>query len=110
MTESLKSFFDAMPVNHWSSIVVLLFSIVFIVYSVYFFFSKEGKDERGKKIISTASFIAFIVTILLLAILNNFFYDIAVYNTTAYSWILNLTVLLISGTEAISIFILRKTK
>jgi magnesium-transporting ATPase (P-type) len=108
MTESLKSFFDSLPVNHWSSIVIIVLSIVFIVYSVYFFFSKEGKDERGKKIISTASFIAFIVTILLLAILNNFFYEVAISTTNAYSWILNLIVMLISGTEAISILILKK--
>ncbi|MFK4566569.1 hypothetical protein [Enterococcus sp. UD-01] len=108
MIESLKSFFDTMPVNHWSSIIIVILSIIFIIYSVYFFFSKEGKDERGKKIISTASFIAFILAILLLGIMNNFFYDVAVYSTTAYSWILNLMVMLISGTEAISILILKK--
>lgn len=109
MTESLKSFFDNLPVNHWSSLLIFALSIIFIVYSIYFFFSKEGKDERGKKILSTASFIAFLLTMILLIILNNFFYDLAVYNTVAYSWILNFVVLLISGTEAISIFILKKT-
>jgi heme/copper-type cytochrome/quinol oxidase subunit 2 len=108
MTESLNSFFDTMPVNHWSSVAIFILSIVFIVYSVYFFFSKEGKDERGKKIISTASFISFIIAILLLGIMNNFFYDVAVHSTTSYSWILNLMVMLISGTETISILILKK--
>lgn len=108
MTESLKSFFDNLPVNHWSSLVVVLLSIVFIGYSVYFFFSKEGKDERGKKIISTASFISFIVTLVILFLLNNLFYEIASYNELTYSWILNIVVLIISGTEAIGILILRK--
>lgn len=110
MTESLKSFFDNLPINHWSSILIAVLSIVFVVYAIYFYFSKEGKDERGKKIISTASFISFIVTVILLVVLNNFFYDIAAYNTTSYSWILNLVVMLIAGVEAISIFILKKIK
>ncbi|MGX7150719.1 hypothetical protein [Enterococcus ureasiticus] len=109
MTESLKSFFDNLPTNHWSTLVIALLSIIFIVYSLYFYFSKEGKDERGKKIISTASFIAFIVTMILLFALSNLFYDIASYNQSSYSWILNLAVLIISGTEAIGIFILKKS-
>ncbi|OTN88217.1 hypothetical protein A5819_000669 [Enterococcus sp. 7E2_DIV0204] len=109
MTESLKSFFDNLPINHWSSLVVVVLSILFIIYSVYFFFSKEGKDERGKKIISTASFISFIITLIILFALSNLFYDIASYNELAYSWILNFAVLLISGTEAICIMILKKS-
>ncbi|MGX7203262.1 hypothetical protein ACWOD8_13425 [Enterococcus plantarum] len=82
---------------------------MFIVYSVYFFFSKEGKDERGKKIISAASFISFIITLIILFALSNLFYDIASYNELAYSWILNFAVLIISGTEAICIMILKKS-
>lgn len=109
MIESLKSFFDNLPVNHWSSLVVVILSIVFIVYSVYFFFSKEGKDERGKKIISTASFISFIVTLVILFSLSNLFYEVASYNELAYSWILNFAVLIISSAEAIGIMILKKT-
>ena len=110
MTESLKSFFDNLPVNHWSSLLVFILSLIFIVYSVYFFFSKEGKDERGKKIISTASFISFIVGLVLIGILNNFFQDVATHSPTSYSWLLNFLVFLISGTEAIGILILRKLK
>ncbi|MGX7265780.1 hypothetical protein [Enterococcus crotali] len=110
MTESLKSFFDNLPVNHWSSLLIVILSIVFIGYSVYFFFSKEGKDERGEKIMSKASFVTFIVTFILLAVLNNVFYDIATYSATSYSWLLNLVVFLISGTQAVGILILRKIK
>lgn len=50
MTESLITFFQTMPVNHWSSFVVVTIALIFIAYTVYFFFSKEGKDERGKHI------------------------------------------------------------
>lgn len=108
MTESLKSFFDNLPVNHWSSLVVALLSILCIGYSVYFFFSKEGQDERGKKIISTASFVSFIVTLVILFILNNLLYEVVSYNELTYSWVLNIVVLIISATEAIGILLLRK--
>ena len=109
MIESLKSFFDNLPVNHWSSLVIFALSITFIVYSFYFFFSKEGKDERGKKIISTASFISFVVTLIILFSISNLFYDVASYNELAFSWILNFAVLIIASTEAIGILILKKT-
>lgn len=109
MTESLKSFFDNLPVNHWSSFLIIGLSLIFIVYSVYFFFSKEGKDERGKKIISTASFISFIVTIILLFILGTTLYDVVAYNQVSYYWMINLVLLLISGTEAFGIMILKKS-
>ncbi|ALS02939.1 hypothetical protein ATZ33_16595 [Enterococcus silesiacus] len=109
MTESLKSFFDNLPVNHWSSFLIIGLSLIFIIYSVYFFFSKEGKDERGKKIISTASFISFIVTIILLFILGTTLYDVVAYNQVSYYWMINLVLLLISGTEAFGIMILKKS-
>ncbi|MBM7689397.1 hypothetical protein BCR24_10570 [Enterococcus ureilyticus] len=108
MTESLKSFFDDLPVNHWSSFLIIGLSLIFIIYSVYFFFSKEGKDERGKKIISTASFISFIVTMITIFILGNFFYDVASSSVNAYSWLLNFMLVIISGSNVISILILRK--
>lgn len=108
MTGSLKSFFDYLPVNHWSSLLIIILSIVFIAYSVYFFFSKEGKDERGKKIISTASFISFIVTMVTIFILGNFFYDVASSSVIAYSWLLNFMLVIISGSNVISLFVLRR--
>ncbi|MBO0470624.1 hypothetical protein JZO66_08695 [Enterococcus sp. DIV0242_7C1] len=109
MIESLKSFFDNLPVNHWSSFLIIGLSLIFIIYSVYFFFSKEGKDERGKKIISTASFISFIVTIVLLFILGTTLYDIVAYNQVSYYWMINLVLLIISGVEAFGIMILKKS-
>lgn len=109
MTESLRSFFDNLPVNHWSSFLIIGLSLIFIVYSIYFFISKEGKDERGKKIISTASFISFIVTIILLFILGTTMYTIVSYNQTSYYWIINLVLLVISGTEAFGIMILKRS-
>nr|OTP48979.1 hypothetical protein A5881_002684 [Enterococcus termitis] len=90
--------------------LALFLSLLPVSYThLDFYFSKEGKDERGKKIISTASFISFIITMILLFALSNLFYDIASYNQVSYSWILNLAVLIISGTEAIGIFILKKS-
>lgn len=112
MTETLRSFFDNLPRNHWSSILIAVLSVAFIVYSIYFYFSKEGKDERGKKIISTASFISFIVTVVLMSILNNnaAVFEIISKNELSFNWILNFFVLLISGVEAIGILILRRLK
>lgn len=109
MTDSVMTFFEKLPVNHWSSLIIAILSILFIVYSVYFYFSKEGNDERGERILSKASFNSFIITIALLFILNNFFFDIAIYDTSAYSWLLNLVVFIVTATECLSIFVLKKT-
>ena len=41
---------------------------LFLGFFVFFYFSKEGKDERGRGLIATASLIAFAV---LFVLLNN---------------------------------------
>ncbi|MBP1046837.1 hypothetical protein I6N96_11215 [Enterococcus sp. BWM-S5] len=108
MTDSLTNFFDNLPVNHWSSLLVGALSLVFFVYSIYFFFSKEGKDERGRKILATASFTAFIVTVVALFTFNIVFYEVATHSSTAYSWMMNFIMLIVSATEALMITSLKK--
>lgn len=108
MTESLINFFSNMPINHWSSVIICILALMSIAYTVYFFFSKEGKDERGKHIISTAGFISFIITVVLIFIYGNLFYKIATSSLMAYSWLLNSMLLIVSCSNSLSILILKK--
>ncbi|WP_086350044.1 hypothetical protein [Candidatus Enterococcus clewellii] len=108
MTTSLTNFFDNLPVNHWSSLLVGVLSLAFFIYSIYFFFSKEGKDERGRKILATASFTAFVVTVAALFVFNIMFYEVATHSSNAYSWMMNLIMLIVSATEALMITSLKK--
>ena len=55
MVEWLTILFDSrifMKINAW-------LGFLFLGYFVFFYFSKEGKDERGRGLIAAASLIAF---------------------------------------------------
>lgn len=76
---------------------------------IFFYFSKEGRDERGRGLIATASLIAFVVLFFLLNILA--------FST---SWVMDNPVRLMNGiqlayslflfTADISLLILRKIR
>ena len=64
MAEWLTILFDSrifMKVN-------AVLGFLFLGFFVFFYFSKEGKDERGRGLIATASLIAFIALFFLLNI------------------------------------------
>ena len=46
---------------------------LFLGFFVFFYFSKEGRDERGRGLIATASLIAFAMLFVLLNIVPYFF-------------------------------------
>ncbi len=50
-----------MKINAW-------LGFLFLGFFVFFYFSKEGKDERGRGLIATASLIAFVMLFFLLNI------------------------------------------
>ena len=64
MVEWLAILFDNrifMRLNAW-------LGFLFLSFFVFFYFSKEGKDERGRGLIATASLIAFAALFVLLNI------------------------------------------
>lgn len=78
-------------------------------FFVFFYFSKEGRDERGRGLIATASLIAFVVLFFLLNIVAN-----------NLSWLMDNHVRLMNGLQLsytlflfiadIALLILRKIK
>ncbi|MCI9444103.1 MAG: hypothetical protein K2P04_07735 [Oscillospiraceae bacterium] len=64
MIEWLAALFDNrvfMKTNAW-------LGFLFLGYFIYFYFSKEGRDERGRQLVATASLIAFVMLFFLLNI------------------------------------------
>ena len=46
---------------------------MFLGFFIFFYFSKEGRDERGRGLIATASLVAFVVLFVLLNVAPYFF-------------------------------------
>lgn len=64
MVEWLTILFDSsifIRVNAW-------LGFLFLGFFIFFYFSKEGKDERGRGLIATASLVAFVMLFFLLNI------------------------------------------
>lgn len=70
MVEWLTAVFDnriVLLVNAW-------LGFLFLGLFVFFYFSKEGRDERGRGLVATASLVAFVVLFVLLNIAACFFW------------------------------------
>ena len=65
MAQRLTVLFD----NRTFMRINAVLGFIFLVYFIFFYFSKEGRDERGRGLVAAASLIAFVVLFLLL----NFF-------------------------------------
>ena len=65
MAQRLTVLFD----NRTFMRINAVLGFIFLGYFIFFYFSKEGRDERGRGLVAAASLIAFVVLFLLL----NFF-------------------------------------
>lgn len=64
MIEWLTRLFD----NRTFMQINAVFGFLFLGYFLFFYFSKEGRDERGRGMIATASLISYVVLFFLLNI------------------------------------------
>ena len=82
---------------------------LFLGFFVFFYFSKEGKDERGRGLIATASLIAFVMLFFLLniaAFFSGWFIDNVVRLSNGIQTVYTLFLL----TADIALLILRKIR
>ena len=68
MIEWLTRLFD----NRTFMRINALFGFLFLGYFLFFYFSKEGRDERGRGLVATASLISYVVLFFLLNIFAYF--------------------------------------
>ncbi len=66
MVESLNRLFD----NRIFMKINACFGFLLLGFFIYFYFSKEGRDERGRGLIATASLISYVMLFVLLNILG----------------------------------------
>lgn len=105
MVEWLTALFDSRIFMRADAV----FGFLFLGFFVFLYFSKEGKDERGRGLIATASLIAFVMLFVLLNIYAGF-----------YAWSMDHIVRLSNGiqtvytlfllTAEIALLILRKIR
>ncbi len=68
MIEWLTRLFDNRTFMHINAV----FGFLFLGYFLFFYFSKEGRDERGRGLVATASLISYVVLFFLLNIFAYF--------------------------------------
>ena len=69
MIEWLTVLFDSRVFMKANAIL----GFVFLGFFIFFYFSREGRDERGRGLIATASLAAFVVLFVLLNVAPYFF-------------------------------------
>ena len=69
MIEWLTVLFDSRVFMKANAIL----GVVFLGFFIFFYFSREGRDERGRGLIATASLAAFVVLFVLLNVAPYFF-------------------------------------
>ena len=82
---------------------------LFLGFFVFFYFSKEGRDERGRGLIATASLIAFAMLFVLLNIVPNFF-EWSMDNIVRLANVIQTAYTLFLLTADIALLILRKIR
>lgn len=111
MLDRLIEFYKSEPVNHWSSFLMFAIFVIGIIYVVKFYFSKEGKDERGREIFSEASFITFVaMTIWLFTLSGGSLYNFAISSKSAFGVTVYLSLDILFMCQTTSIVILKKMK
>lgn len=112
MFEFLEKFYASQPVNHWTTIVMFLSSLVGYIYVFKFFFSKEDKDERGRGIFAEASMITFAIMTVWFFALTSFspLVDFLFSSEYALVAVLYFTIMLLSVTESLGILIIKRFK
>lgn len=69
MLETLAPIFDNVTVLRVHSLLGFALLAFFLLY----FFSKEGRDERGRKIVATSALCAFVVLFVVMNMLGYFY-------------------------------------
>ena len=59
--EIVIEFIENIQISSFINKTMLVFNWISTIYIIYFFFSKEGRDERGMKIFASASIIGVII-------------------------------------------------
>lgn len=108
MLDSLIDFYKSEPVNHWSSNLVGFFIIALLIYILFFYFSKSGRDERGKTIFARASLITFSVIVIWIHALAGPLLPLVVSSAYATAIFLMYTLLLLMLVQALGLFIINK--
>ena len=105
MIEWLTGIFDSRIVLSINAV----FGFLFLGLFIFFYFSKEGKDERGRGLIATASLIAYAMLFVLLNIFA-FFVPWFMENIVRLSNGLQLVYTLFLFTAVLAFQILRKIR
>ena len=96
-----------------AAIGIALFAIgiaLFVIFIIYFF-SKEGRDERGRKIIAIASLSAFLALFIVINALGAFLgYEWGIENVTRTMNLLQTGYTIVLLVADVAILIVRKTK
>ena len=83
---------------------------LFVIFIIYFF-SKEGRDERGRKIIAIASLSAFLALFIVMNALGAFFFFFwGIENVTRTMNLLQTGYTIVLLVADVAILIVRKTK
>ena len=85
------------------------FGFLFLGFFVFFYFSKEGRDERGRGLIATASLIAFAMLFVLLNIVP-YFFEWSMDNIVRLANVIQTAYTLFLLTADIALLILRKIR
>ncbi|MGX7014504.1 hypothetical protein [Vagococcus silagei] len=103
----MKEFLETLPVNHWVSITMLIVCLLTFIYSVSFYFSKEGRDERGRSVFAKASMLTFVSTIIIF-ILFSAYSDLFVISSKSASFLVHLGLALVTTIQFTGIVLFNK--
>lgn len=78
-----------------------------LAFFIFYFFSREGRDERGRKVIAIASLAAFVMLFIVMNVLSGFT-DWAIENPTRMRSCMQLAYSAVLLTADIAILIVRK--
>ena len=106
MLETLAPIFDNVTVLRVHSLLGFALLAFFLLY----FFSKEGRDERGRKIVATSALCAFVVLFVVMNMLGYFYGGNGLANPTRALNIAQLVYTSVLLTADIAILILRHRK
>ncbi len=105
MIEWLTVLFDSRVFMKANAIL----GFVFLGFFIFFYFSREGRDERGRGLIATASLAAFIVLFVLLNV-GAFFFGWGMDNSVRLSNCIQTVYTLFLLSADIALLVLRKIR
>ncbi|MGX7014503.1 hypothetical protein [Vagococcus silagei] len=103
----MKEFLETLPVNHWVVLTMLIVGALAFIYSVYYFFSKEGRDERGRSVFAKASMLTFVSTIIIFSVYSAY-PELFVISMRASSFLIVLGLAIVTTIQFIGIVLFNK--